>query len=35
MVYYHLGELVHKQAHQNRNKTAIKHQDAGETWIDL
>src|SRR5690554_4878446 len=35
MVYYHLGELVHKQAHQNKNKTAIKHQDSGETWIDL
>jgi long-chain acyl-CoA synthetase len=35
MVYYHLGEIVHKQAHQNKSKIAIKHQDVGDIWSDL
>ncbi|MBF6597402.1 MAG: long-chain fatty acid--CoA ligase [Fermentimonas sp.] len=35
MTYYHLGELVHKQAHKNKNKIAIKHQDTGDNWSDL
>lgn len=35
MVYYHLGELVHKKARQNNSKIAIKHQDTGNNWSDL
>lgn len=35
MAYYHLGELVHKKAHENKNKIAIKHQDSDESWSDL
>lgn len=35
MSYYHLGELIHKQAHKYKNKIAIKHQDEGANWCDL
>ena len=35
MEYYHLGELVHKQAQKLKNKVAIKHHDSDEKWTDL
>ena len=35
MVYYHLGELVHKQALEHKSKIAIKHHDTGDSWTDL
>ena len=35
MTYYHLGELVHKQAHKNKSKIAIKQHDTGDNWSDI
>ncbi|MDD4777560.1 MAG: long-chain fatty acid--CoA ligase [Fermentimonas sp.] len=35
MTYFHLGELVHKQAKKLKNKTALKYQDASGTWMDM
>jgi len=35
MAYYHLGELVHKQALKLKNKTALKYQASGGEWLDL
>ena len=35
MAYYHLGELVHKQAIKLKNKTALKYQASGGEWLDM
>jgi Long-chain acyl-CoA synthetases (AMP-forming) len=35
MAYYHLGELVHKQAQKYNQKAALKHQAPGGEWLDL
>ena len=35
MRYYHLGELVHKQALKYKSKIAVKHHDTGDNWSDL
>jgi long-chain acyl-CoA synthetase len=35
MSYFHLGELVHKQAKKLKNKTALKYQNVSGTWVDM
>ena len=35
MTYYHLGELIHKQAQRYNNKMALKYQSADKKWHDL
>ena len=35
MAYYHLGELIHKQALTLKYKTALKYQSSNGEWLDL
>lgn len=35
MEYYHLGELVHKQALKLKHKTALKYQSPQGEWLDM
>lgn len=35
MKYYHLGELVHRQAEKYRLKTALKYQDSSDGWLEM
>ncbi len=35
MTYYHLGEIVHKQAEKYRYKTAVKYQASDGKWLDM
>lgn len=35
MAYFHLGELIHKQALSQKTKTAIKYQSPDGEWLDL
>lgn len=35
MTYFHLGELVFKQAQKYKNRTALKYQDATGAWVDM
>ena len=35
MEYYHLGELVHKQALKLKHKTALKYQSPHGEWLDM
>jgi len=35
MAYYHLGELIHKQALRLKYKTALKYQSPAGEWLDL
>ncbi len=35
MTYYHLGELIHKQAQKFKKRTALKHQDPNGDWLDI
>lgn len=35
MAYYHLGELIHEQAAERKNKTALKYQGTGGSWLEM
>lgn len=35
MTYYHLGELVHRQAKKYKNRTALKYQSAKGRWLEM
>lgn len=35
MSYFHLGELIHKQAHKYKNRTALKYQNASGNWVNM
>ncbi|HCC85037.1 MAG TPA: long-chain fatty acid--CoA ligase, partial [Porphyromonadaceae bacterium] len=35
MAYYHLGEIVHRQALKYRHKTALKYQDPDGKWVGM
>jgi len=35
MAYYHLGELIHKQASKFKYKTALKYQSSNGEWLNL
>ena len=35
MTYFHLGELIHKQAQKYKNKTVLKYQNESGAWVDM
>jgi long-chain acyl-CoA synthetase len=35
MAYYHLGEIVHRQALKYRHKTVLKYQDPDGKWVEM
>lgn len=35
MTYFHLGELIHKQAQKYKNRTALKYQNDKGAWVDM
>lgn len=35
MAYYHLGEIIHKQAQKLKKRTALKYQAPNRSWVDI
>src|SRR5690554_2511010 len=35
MTYFHLGELIHKQAQKYKNKTVLKYQNESGAWVEM